>query len=213
MDAKLVVTSGAKPAKISLRLPTIVGRSADAQLKVKQPNVSRKHCELFVSDGRLKIRDLGSSNGTFVNGTRIDKDWLLASGDELAIGTVRLCVIFQPTAASHLRHRDSSAPPQRVKESRPPTQLPETKIPDLEGVENVHGSAVLNYKDLEDGSFIDIELDQSDPEAVESAIDLDVQTNELSQESRIRLDMENSANAVVDDDSQLRGFLRGLGED
>jgi hypothetical protein len=72
MDAKLVVVGGkASKGPISLRLPTIIGRSREAELTVAHPMVSRQHCKLFEVDGLLKIRDLGSLNGTFVGKEKV----------------------------------------------------------------------------------------------------------------------------------------------
>jgi hypothetical protein len=72
MDAKLVVVGGkASKGPISLKLPTIIGRSREAELTVAHPMVSRQHCKLFEVDGLLKIRDLGSLNGTFVGKEKV----------------------------------------------------------------------------------------------------------------------------------------------
>ena len=72
MDAKLIVVGGkASKGSISLKLPTIIGRSQKASLTVAHPMVSRRHAELFEADGLLMIRDLGSLNGTRIDGRRI----------------------------------------------------------------------------------------------------------------------------------------------
>jgi predicted component of type VI protein secretion system len=72
MDAKLVIVGGkASKGPISLKLPTIIGRSREADLTVAHPMVSRQHCKLFEVDGLLKICDLGSLNGTFVGQEKV----------------------------------------------------------------------------------------------------------------------------------------------
>lgn len=223
MDAKLVVTSGAKPASIALRLPTVIGRSADAQLKVKQHNVSRKHCEIFTADDQLKIRDLGSSNGTIVNGQRINGEFVLSPGDEVTIGTVGLCVVFRPggvsdtvshQAAAHKSDREAKEAIPKNEPSSSTGSQEESR--DQDGVDDVKldvkldGSAVLNYQDLEDGSFIAIELEEPLPPAVESTIHLEVEETVRADESQIRLDIDARESAPVDDDSRLHDFLEGL---
>jgi predicted component of type VI protein secretion system len=72
MEAKLIVVGGkASKAEIALKLPTVIGRSRAAGLTIAHPMVSRQHCELFETDGLLMVRDLGSLNGTFVDGQSI----------------------------------------------------------------------------------------------------------------------------------------------
>jgi pSer/pThr/pTyr-binding forkhead associated (FHA) protein len=95
MDAKLVVIGGdAQAAEYSLRLPTIVGRSRSADLKLVHPLVSRRHCEFFEDGGQLMVRDLGSLNGTFVGDSRISEVMALAPGATITIGTVTLQAVY-----------------------------------------------------------------------------------------------------------------------
>jgi len=86
MDAKLIVVGGkASKGTISLKLPTVVGRSRQAGLTVAHPMVSRRHAELFETAGLLMIRDLGSLNGTVIDGKRI-KEAPLPPDAEFTIG-------------------------------------------------------------------------------------------------------------------------------
>ena len=86
MDAKLVVVGGkANKSLVSVKLPTVIGRSRQADLTVAHPMVSRKHCELYEADGLLMIRDLGSLNGTVVEGQRIEES-PLCPGNEFTLG-------------------------------------------------------------------------------------------------------------------------------
>ena len=90
MEAKLVVVGGeTKKKEIDLSLPAIIGRGREASLTLPHPLVSRQHCELFESEGRLMVRDLGSLNGSFINNERITEAELPA-GELLTIGTVTL---------------------------------------------------------------------------------------------------------------------------
>src|SRR5262245_40892908 len=63
----------------------MVGRSSLCDLPVDDPTVSRRHASVEVSSGRLRIRDLGSLNGTFINGTRI-ADEVARPGDGVSFG-------------------------------------------------------------------------------------------------------------------------------
>ena len=70
---------------------TVVGRRQDCDMCIPLMVVSRRHCELDQDQGRLKIRDLGSRNGTFVNGRQIDEAEL-NSGDQIQIGPLTFSV-------------------------------------------------------------------------------------------------------------------------
>ena len=95
MDAKLVVVSGESPAsEYALNLPVIVGRSRTADIKIGHALVSRKHCELYESDGQLAVRDLGSLNGTFVGDSRISDATLLPPGGMVTIGAVTFQAVY-----------------------------------------------------------------------------------------------------------------------
>ena len=88
MASTLVALFGPKRGvRLTVDGPILVGRSSSATLQLIDGKVSREHCRITVdSDGRLAIEDLGSQNGTFVNGARVDGRVALQSGDELAIG-------------------------------------------------------------------------------------------------------------------------------
>ena len=94
MKAKLVVVGGdVKAAEISLKLPVIIGRGREATLTLPHPLVSRKHCELFESNGMLMVRDLGSLNGTYVGSERIEEA-LLPPGELLTVATVNFRAVY-----------------------------------------------------------------------------------------------------------------------
>ncbi len=88
MEAQLVLVEGGKTVVVRPRLPSVIGRGHAADMKVPDSKTSRRHCELYEYEGQLAVRDLGSVNGTVVNGHRIDQDTLLSSGDTLTIGNV-----------------------------------------------------------------------------------------------------------------------------
>ncbi|MBV8727788.1 MAG: FHA domain-containing protein [Candidatus Eremiobacteraeota bacterium] len=70
--------------------PFVVGRSADADLLLSDPEVSRRHAR-FENDGRtVFVSDLHSSNGTFLNGRRVVETIEVRPGDVIDLGTVRL---------------------------------------------------------------------------------------------------------------------------
>ncbi|MCI0361798.1 MAG: FHA domain-containing protein [Planctomycetaceae bacterium] len=104
LSAKLVVVGGeVKSAEIKLRLPSTIGRGRGATIMLPHPLVSRQHCELFETNGRLMVRDLGSLNGTFVNNERITEAQL-PPGELLTVGAVTFRAVYDLA--------DSSAPPE-----------------------------------------------------------------------------------------------------
>ncbi len=66
----------------------LIGREQDCQLRPNSEMVSRHHCIFSIDDFAVRLRDLGSTNGTFVNGKRIQKETIMASGDHVVIGNL-----------------------------------------------------------------------------------------------------------------------------
>lgn len=94
MDYQLVIVRGRSGSQTISLVDgvTTVGRHDDCQLRIKSSQVSRRHCELFEKKGLLVVKDLGSSNGTYVNGEKVEGQRVLEAGDELTIGQVKLRV-------------------------------------------------------------------------------------------------------------------------
>ena len=141
IEAKLIVVEGAREAEISLKLPTIIGRSGEAALKVRTSVVSRKHCRLYEKNGGLYVEDLNSSNGTFVNEEKITAVTPIATGDFLTVGPVTLEVVCKND------ERSMSHEPYFGDRG----VLTESSSPDAESASNVH------YQETIDGSFLGID--------------------------------------------------------
>lgn len=69
---------------------SLIGRASTAGLRLQHPSISRKHAEVSRRAERFFIKDLGSQNGTYVNGVRIEKETELFAGDEIVVGTAQL---------------------------------------------------------------------------------------------------------------------------
>jgi pSer/pThr/pTyr-binding forkhead associated (FHA) protein len=94
MRALLIPADGSSPVAI-LRDLTLVGRKEDCDLRLDHKSVSKMHCVIVKTDGLLLLRDLGSTNGTRVNGQRVRRAALLPN-DELTIAGFKFRVHFGP---------------------------------------------------------------------------------------------------------------------
>lgn len=73
---------------------SIIGRGLSADIRLNDDLVSREHCEIFHTDIGLRIRDLHSTNGTFINYSEVP-DAILKNGDHIQLGATILKIIFQ----------------------------------------------------------------------------------------------------------------------
>src|SRR6187200_592773 len=76
----------------------IIGRSSDLDMVLVEDMVSRKHAKIETKGGQVIIQDLGSTNGTFVNGEKIKKV-RLKEGDRILVGTSILKLVMQDSPA------------------------------------------------------------------------------------------------------------------
>lgn len=70
-----------------------IGRNTECTLQIPLAIVSRRHCELRIDDDELFVRDLGSSNGTYVNDKRV-QEAMLRPGDRLTVGPVIFTIVI-----------------------------------------------------------------------------------------------------------------------
>jgi predicted component of type VI protein secretion system len=82
--------------------PIVVGRSPSCDVVLDSPEVSRNHCRIEALNGSVLVTDLGSRNGTFVNGARIEAPLSIRSDDEVEIGGFCLaCSVSGSETALH----------------------------------------------------------------------------------------------------------------
>lgn len=87
-QAKLVVRQGAQTGT-SFPLPphaTEIGRDETADISLQDPEMSRRHVRISWQEGRYILEDLNSTNGTFLNDTRVTATQRLSPGDEIRMG-------------------------------------------------------------------------------------------------------------------------------
>ena len=164
-----------------LSLPFVIGRSQDVALSIPHPMVSRRHCTLFEEEGQVCLRDLGSLNGTYLDGKRVT-DVSLSDNDSFSIGTIRFSVKFQElnrpepiicfdsdSAVGKVTLRETPPPlpnQHHVKADSHPKKPPDAIFQDMEEIDRPFspfsltlesGNAIVELHDV-------IDLDQAFPE-------------------------------------------------
>ena len=94
MHARLIVVEPKlQPPEYQLDLPVMIGRGGEAKLQLDHHLISRHHCELYEENGQMMVRDLGSRNGTFIGGQRVETA-PLPSGDLLTVGGITFRALY-----------------------------------------------------------------------------------------------------------------------
>jgi predicted component of type VI protein secretion system len=110
MRAQLIPLDGGEPIEI-VKDMTLVGRKEDCDLRLDHKSVSKLHCVIVKTDGLLLLRDLGSTNGTRVNGQRVRRAALLPN-DQVMVASFKFRVNLGPDARAvapeeHTQHLDA----------------------------------------------------------------------------------------------------------
>src|SRR5580692_6680854 len=87
--ARLILATAEGPQAIDLRPLNSLGRHPNNSIQLLDKIVSKEHCIVELRDVRFLLRDLGSLNGTYVNGERVRGETFLKHGDEIALGSTR----------------------------------------------------------------------------------------------------------------------------
>ncbi len=87
----------------------LVGREQDCQLRPTSESVSRHHCVFSIDDYGIRLRDLGSTNGTFVNGQRVQGQVVLQPNDRVLIGKLEFEIVIEGTAQAVQHARVASS--------------------------------------------------------------------------------------------------------
>ncbi len=122
MRAQLLPLDGGAAIEINKDL-VVVGRKEDCDVRLDHKSVSKMHCVLVKTDGLLLLRDLGSTNGTRVNGTRVRRAALLPN-DQLSIAHYKFRVYLGPDvpevvgAEEHTQHLNSHEVADLLRQAR-----------------------------------------------------------------------------------------------
>ena len=97
MPDLVTLTVGGAPRRVSTP-SVVIGRSRDADVRLSDEGISRRHAEIRLEDGAYWLVDLGSMNGTRVNGKRVDRA-RLADGDAITVGSTEIVFGLSPSGS------------------------------------------------------------------------------------------------------------------
>ncbi len=106
MAALLLLTGPQAGRRHEVGGEVIIGRSPSCTISLEDAKVSRRHVRLVLEDGQARVSDLGSRNGTVVNGEKIEAEMVLLPGDRLQVGDST--ILFEPSARASLSDREAS---------------------------------------------------------------------------------------------------------
>jgi pSer/pThr/pTyr-binding forkhead associated (FHA) protein len=115
--------------RVELVAPLTVGRAADADLVLADELVSRRHARVSQRGAGAVVEDLGSRNGTFVNGNQIHGPTRLVPGDQLQLG-VTLVELRSVTQIAERPSAVQPVPPPLAVPERTPDYLPDQPVAD-----------------------------------------------------------------------------------
>lgn len=97
-----VVHDKANVKRVILSQDAVIGRSSECNLRIASKGVSRQHCRIQLTPTGVLVRDMGSANGTWLNGERLEsgRDVAVVSGSELSLGGVRFHVKYEAPVSS-----------------------------------------------------------------------------------------------------------------
>ena len=158
---------------------TVIGRREDCDLRIPLGEISRKHCRLIKDGDAVKIEDLGSSNGTFHNGTRV-QEAVLSPGDRISVGPVGFVVQIdgvpnddELTPAPTARPADLEDVPELTPVDGSVTSEAASDLtpPDVPVASAAPGGETAEADDAE----FDFSLDEAEPQPAEATVDFELE--------------------------------------
>ena len=216
LSAKLVVIGGeVKSAEINLRLPTTIGRGRGATIMLPHPLVSRQHCELFESGGRLMVRDLGSLNGTFINNQRITES-VIEPGELLTVGAVTFRAVYEPSDSPTAPATNAAS--DQLAGTKKPTGMEPTvsaeEILDVEIEELPPGGAAGSTvrPEATAGDVLDVADIDVEESASRTTMPRPGQIDRHADEEASQADAPEHSEGEDEGEDDLEDFLRSLGQ-
>jgi pSer/pThr/pTyr-binding forkhead associated (FHA) protein len=118
--ARLLLESGGERRETRIAGILTIGRSPSVSIPLDDKTLSREHTQVYPKDGKFFVRDLGSKNGTYVNGRLINQPTAIKHGDRIKVGpSVTFMLLFDsedveaPTAATRPAPATAATRPAR----------------------------------------------------------------------------------------------------
>lgn len=116
----VVVQNGAEGKRIPLATPVFkIGRGETCNLRPNSERVSREHAEFSIRSDTLQVKDLGSRNGTLVNGKPIEEPTILTRGDLVTVGPLTFVVSIDGSTVAEVKKAASVAVEEAPKSTSP----------------------------------------------------------------------------------------------
>lgn len=100
MPALLLLSGPSAGRRYEVVSEVSIGRSPSCEIQLDDDKVSRRHAHVFLSEGQMRVRDLGSRNGTLVNGERLQGEARLVPGDRIQVGETT--ALYEPLTQAAL---------------------------------------------------------------------------------------------------------------
>ena len=142
----------------------VVGRHQEANLRLPIASVSRRHCVISREGDTLSVNDLGSSNGTFCNGERIDGERALSAGDVIEVGPCRFMVQVDGEPADLPETPEPAPAPDEALAATPPEGAPAVSAENSDLEETITKAGLGSLLEAEESSVFDFDFDLDDDE-------------------------------------------------
>ncbi|MCG8649092.1 MAG: serine/threonine-protein kinase, partial [Pirellulales bacterium] len=141
---KLVVSAGPDQGRVYPMVDQanlVIGRGSDSDTKIRDPRLSRIHCELRRSGGDWILLDRGGAGGTYLDGIRVDSPQVVAHGATLKIGDSQLRL-----QRDDILDSETIAPETESKPTTPPNAAPAGQVPATRQIAQLEGEIFLRFR-------------------------------------------------------------------
>ena len=196
MPFKLTSTDGVHSFELRTGATLVVGRAPNSDIPVIDPTISRRHAEVECGDTGVTIRDLGSSNGTFVNGARVEASPVVV-GDVVTFGKVAFRL---SQVATTLAPSPSAAPTGATIVRQLPVRDPSASLPGRLGTPAAPSAQAPSEVDKSREKLAKL-LEVS--KGLGRATDIDSLLNKIVEYAYQILEVDRVAILLADDDGEL----------